>query len=462
MPLERLFYPRSIAVVGASPNLADGKLPYYQLLQEVGYPGILYPVNPGYEEINGSRVFPSLEDVPGSVDLAIVSVPVKLALKTFQSAVRKKVGFVHFFTSGFSEIGNTELEADMVELARQSGTRIVGPNCLGVLCSESKLTFSFKIQAKSSGTVAFLGQSGGLSDNFLSIAQSRGIPINKAVSYGNQIDLRVEDYLEYFLGDDTVEVVAAYIEDVKNGPAFLDVLKKLTPKKPVVVLKGGSTEQGAVAAKSHTGAMSGSHRIFSVALRQAGCIEVDTFEELLDVTMFASSNRLPDGPRIGFLGGGGGTSVTSTDQAARHGIVLPELNETTRKRIGEKISVINTSTANPVDLGAFGFDLNVMMNTMKALDEDDNLDGIVPHFTLGILPVDPCYDLEALVELLDGLKKPVVPIVSKFTEDRLEHEEARIEMSKTFRKAGYPVFKTMNDAANAIRKILFWKRFENS
>ncbi|MCP4680703.1 MAG: hypothetical protein GY864_00030, partial [Desulfobacterales bacterium] len=225
MTLERLFYPRSIAVVGASPNFSNGKMPYYQLLQIRGYKGALYPVNPAYAEIKGKKVFPSLEDIPDDIDLAIVSVPVKKSFETFQSAVKKKVRFVHFFTSGFSEIGNIELERNMVRLARESGTRIIGPNCLGVLCTESNVNFSFKIKQNEQGTVAFLGQSGGISDNFLSIANCRSIPINKAVSYGNQIDLQVEDFLEYFLTDDTVKVISAYIEDVKNGEAFLEILK---------------------------------------------------------------------------------------------------------------------------------------------------------------------------------------------------------------------------------------------
>ncbi len=456
--LDRLFYPHNIAVIGASPNIDGGKLPYFQVLKASGYSGVVYPVNPSHKEIDGVKVFPSINDLPESVDLAIVQVPVRLALETVEEVVEKGIKFVHFFTSGFSEAGNPELEKAMVNLARNGGTRIVGPNCLGILCLESGVTFHGRFRRGSPGKIAFLSQSGGVSENFLNVALSRRIRLNKVVSYGNQIDLRVEDFLEYFAGDETIGAVAAYIEDIKDGAKFLDVLKEITPKKPVIILKGGYTKQGARAATSHTGAMSGPYHIFSAAIRQRGCIEVQTFEQLVDTVMMATSAMAPEGPRIGFLGAGGGASVLFTDLAASHGFLLPQLQESTRESIMKKISTVNTSATNPVDLGAYGLDLNIMVHTMKALDADDNIDVIIPYFSIDFLSSFQHSRLEKgpllITEATKEIKKPVIPILSKFTEDDIGVEEVRLNYFSKFREAGLPVYGDMQSAICAIKYML--------
>ncbi|MBW2322395.1 MAG: CoA-binding protein [Deltaproteobacteria bacterium] len=382
MDLEKLFYPSSIAVVGASPNMGEGKLPYYQLLKRTGYQGSLYAVNPMHKEIDGVKVYPAIDDLPEAVDLAIVQVPVHRAMETLADAVKKGVKFIHFFTSGFSEVGDIELERAMINEARQGETRIVGPNCIGVLCYESKVTFNPLPKQKGLGKVAFLGQSGGVSLNFLRIALSRNIELNKAISYGNQIDLGAHDYIEYFGKDDNIKIIAAYVEDVKDGRAFINALKAATPKKPVVILRGGITDQGARAAASHTGAICGSNQIFSAVMNQFRCIEVQTIEQLLDVVVLATSAKTPQGPRVGFLGAGGGTSVLFSDLAALNDLPMPELETATQKRINEKIPQVNTSVTNPVDLGAYGRDFNIMLHAMQAMDEDRNLDVILPFFYL--------------------------------------------------------------------------------
>jgi acyl-CoA synthetase (NDP forming) len=459
--LDRLFYPQNIAVIGASPNIGGGKLPYFQVLKASGYAGDVYPVNPSHKEIEGVKVFPSINDLPDGVDLAIVQVPVRLALETVEEVVKKGIKFVHFFTSGFSEAGKPELEEAIVNLARSGGTRIVGPNCLGVLCQESGVTFHGRVRRGSPGRVAFLSQSGGVSENFLGVALSRRIRLNKVVSYGNQIDLRVEDFLEYFSGDETIGVVAAYIEDIKDGAKFLEVLKEIVPKKPVIILKGGSTEQGARAATSHTGAMSGPHHIFSAAIRQYGCIEVQSFEQLVDTVMMAGSAIGSVGPRIGFLGAGGGTSVLFTDIAASHGFMLPELQESTRESIMKKITMINTSATNPVDLGAYGLDLNIMAHTMNALDADKNIDVIIPYFSIDFLSSFPHSRQESapllITEAAKEIEKPVIPILSKFTEDDTGVEEVRTNFFSKFREAGLPVYGDMQSVIGAIKNMLQWK-----
>lgn len=461
MDLERLFYPRSVAVVGASPNLGDGKIPYYQILQGGGYAGQLYPVNPSHREIGGVKVYPSLLDLPEAVDLAIVSVPNRAALATLELAVKKGVKFVHFFTAGFSESGNTELEASLVAALKGGETRVVGPNCIGVHCSEVHITFDWFVKPAGRGTVAFIGQSGGVTNNFVRICQARGIALNKAVSYGNQIDLRVEDFLDYFLADDTVKVAAAYIEDIKNGRAFVDVLRRFTKKKPLIVLKGGVTAAGARAAASHTGALAGRQEIWSAAMRQHRVIEVETQEELLDAVMLAASEKIPAGSAAGFLGAGGGTSVLFTDLAVRAGLRLPELAPATQDRIAERIPRVNTSTANPVDLGAWGIDYRIMEHTMRAMAADPNLDVIIPFFSLDFAGIFGDEQNESgftnFTAAARAVDKPVVPIIFRSTEDNLDLERLRVKIHAIFRAAGLPVYRTPQDAVAAVRNLLRWR-----
>jgi len=461
MDLHRLFFPESIAVVGASPNIGPGRVPYYQLLKSTGYKGRLYAVNPRYNEIDGETVYQTIEGLPGPIDLVIATIPAGQALDVVKSCAEKGVKFIHFFTSGFSEIGDKGLEKAMIDAARLGGVRIIGPNCMGVHCSEAGISCDLpNIVPLPAGKTAFLGQSGGMTNNFMRMAQSKQIMLNKVVSYGNQIDLKVEDYLEYFAHDDTVQAISCYIEDIKDMKRFTAVLKRNASQKPVIILKGGTTEQGAKAAASHTGAMAARNEIWTALMRQYGCIQAQNFEHMIDLAMMAVSERMPTGPRLGFLGAGGGTSVLFTDIAYSQGFTLPELNPQTQERISEKISNVNTSTSNPVDLGFFGFDFTIMAHTISAMAEDDRIDIIIPYFSLDFITSFQRDQLESgpytIIEAAQKTNKPVVPILSKFTENSIEIEEVRIKMSSVFRDAGLPVYNTPQDALASLRGLWNW------
>ncbi|MEA2101467.1 MAG: CoA-binding protein [Thermodesulfobacteriota bacterium] len=462
MELRRLFYPESIAVIGASPNIGGGKMPYYQILQMAGYSGRLYPVNPKYDEIEGTQVYHSIDDLPEAVDFIIASVPSMHALDIVKQACRNKAGFIHFFTSGFSEIGEVEIEDAMLDVAREHGLRIVGPNCIGVHCTESGVSCDLPRQWQSPGDVGFLSQSGGMTNNFMRMANSRKIQLNKLVSYGNQMDLKVEDYLEYLAQDDDVRAIAAYIEDIKDGRRFIQALKDTSRHKPLIILKGGVTSQGAKAAASHTGAMAGHFEIWSAVMRQFGCIEVDTFEHMIDMLVLATASRIPDGHRIGFLGSGGGTSVLLTDMAALSGLELPELDSITQEQIASRISNVNTSTVNPVDLGFYGFDFDIMAHTMSVMDTDDNIDMILPYFSMDFITSFEKSDVSEgalkIAETINRMNKPVIPILSKFTED-VEIERTRIAFYNILRAEGIPVYQTIQDAIYSISGILRWVDF---
>ncbi|MBN1664810.1 MAG: CoA-binding protein [Deltaproteobacteria bacterium] len=461
MNLDSLFYPKSVAVVGASDNLGGGKMPYFQILRVTGFEGALYPVNPRRGTVDGVPAYGSIDELPESVDYAIVAAPVEQSIDIVKAAVRKQIKFIHFFTSGFGETGNRQLEEDLIREARKGDLRIVGPNCVGVYCSESRIAFTPGVQEETPGTVAFLGQSGGVTGNFLAMATTRKIFLNKVVSYGNQIDLRVEDYLDYLAGDKNIRLIACYIEDIKDTEAFLKTLRRTTAVKPVIILKGGKTDTGSKAAASHTGAMASNYTIWAAAVRQHGGLLVDDFEQMMDLVMLGTSRKLPRGKRVGFLGAGGGISVLFTDLAEEAGLPLPELSEKTQRKIGEVIMGVNTSTANPVDLGAFGFDLNVMLHTMQAIDEDDGIDVIIPYFSVEYIMRSEFFlnvknNADTIFEMAEKIKKPVIPILSSFVEDNLDAERTRISTFATLRKAGFPVYSKIQDAVYSIGSYFEW------
>ncbi len=467
MSLDSLFYPKSVAVVGASSNLGGGKMPYFQIIRGGGFDGPVYPVNPKGGEIDGVAVCKSIDELPEPVDFAIVAAPVEQSIDIVRAAVRKKIKFLHFFTSGFSETGNRQLEEDLIREARLGNLRIVGPNCVGVHCTASKISFVFTSPQESPGTVAFLGQSGGVTANFMAMASTRKIPINKVVSYGNQIDLRLEDYLDYLADDAEVRLIACYVEDIKDVNAFLKTLRRTTQKKPVILLKGGKTDIGAKAAASHTGAMASNYTIWAAAARQHGAVLVDDFDQLMQLVMLGTARKYPRGKRVGFLGAGGGVSVLFSDLAAQSGLMLPELSAESQRMISEKIMGVNTSTTNPVDLGAFGFDLNVMLHTMKAMDADDNIDIIVPYFSVEYILHAELFlrvknSADTILEMARQIKKPVIPILANFVEDNLDYERVRIETYAALRKAGFPVYTRIQDVIYAIGLYFKWIRRQPS
>ena len=461
MNLDPLFYPKSVAVIGASNNLGGGKMPYFQILLLNGFKGTIYPVNPKRGEVEGIKAYASIDELPEPVDFAIVGAPVEHSIDIVKAAVRKHIRFIHFFTSGFGETGNRQLEEDLIREARKGDLRIVGPNCIGVHCTESKISFSPYTELESPGTVAFLGQSGGVTENFLVLANTRKIPLNKVVSYGNQIDLRLEDYLAYLADDKNIKLIACYVEDIKDTKTFLNTLRRTTARKPVIILKGGKTEAGAKAAASHTGAMASNYAIWAAAVRQHGGLLVENFDQLMHMVMLGTAKKLPRGKRVGFLGAGGGVAVLFSDLAAESGLDLPELNAHTQQMISEKIAGVNTSTANPVDLGAFGFDFNIMLHTMNALDQDDGIDVIVPYFSVEYivrseLVMNVKNNADTILKMAEQIKKPVIPVLSSFVEDNMDFERTRISTYATLRKAGFPVYAKMQDAIYSIETCLKW------
>jgi acyl-CoA synthetase (NDP forming) len=355
-PLDPIFHPRAVAVVGVpskpSPHRMMG---FYASLLEAGFPEIggLYPVNPKVDEIDGARCYPTLLDTPDPVDHVISQVPAAAVPELVDQCVAKKVRSIHFFTAGFSETGDTEMaatEQQMIEKLRNNGIRAIGPNCMGLYVPGSRLAFMNGFPMES-GNVFLLSQSGANAGEIVHELTVRGIRFSKAVSYGNGSDLRAHDFLDYAASDPETEVVAAYIEGVRDGRLFFEALERCARIKPVVVLKGGRTQSGSNAAHSHTGSLTGSIEVFDAVCRQTGAVHAETIDDLHDLVVAASTNtRHITGRGVAlFGGGGGGFAVLSADAIDREGLSVPQMPKSAVDRMREYIPVAGSSVNNPID-----------------------------------------------------------------------------------------------------------------
>jgi len=266
--LQPLFYPSSIALAGITvENPAHWTRTFLDSLLEFQFEGPIYLVNPRGGEINGMKVYRRLADIPQDVDYVISTVPARAAPKFLEECAHKAVKTVHFCTAGFSETGTEEgarLEAQLTELSRRTGIRLIGPNCMGIYCPESRISFDTDFP-KESGPVGFISQSGGNTTGLIRRVMSRGIRFSKVISYGNACDLNESDFLDYLAADPETTLIGLYIEGVKDGRRFRQTLEAAAKEKPIVLLKGGITEGGAGAAASHTGSLAGGQFLGPVA-----------------------------------------------------------------------------------------------------------------------------------------------------------------------------------------------------
>ena len=353
---DALFRPRSVAVAGASSNADSPGHDYVRAIHDGGFDGPIYPINPRASEILGLAAYPSLREVPGEVDLVISCIPADGVLELIAQARDKRVQAIVMFTGRFSETGDAEaaeLEQRVKKAAADAAIRIVGPNCKGVFDSTSGLSFRPDLpQAK--GSVAFISQSGNNSVELMLHGAARGLRFSKVVSYGNALDITEADFFEYLAHDDETQVVGAYIEGTREGRRLLDALRTCAARKPVVILKGGRTASGSRTAASHTAALAGQRKIWSAVLRQAGAVEVATFDELIDMLVAFAFLRgeAPAGearPRVGVVGGGGGRAVQSADVCEEAGLAVPKLPGELRAALREKAPQLADWVDNPVD-----------------------------------------------------------------------------------------------------------------
>jgi acyl-CoA synthetase (NDP forming) len=464
--LDFMFHPRSVAVVGASTSEGPGS--FVSAIKQMGFGGDLFPVNPKADEIQGLKCYPRLADVPGDVDYVISSVPLRFVEQLVEDCADKRVKVIHFFTAGFSETGDADaaaLESRVLARAKELGMRVIGPNCMGLYAPKSGLSFMPYMPVEP-GPVALLSQSGANAGEFCRTGAVRGLRYSKVVSYGNGADIREAELLEYAAEDPETEVVACYIEGIRDGPHFMRALRKAASAKPVAILKGGRTEEGTRAVNSHTGSLAGSLQIFDAAVRQAGAVRVDRMEELVDQAVaFRYVKSLP-GPRAGIVGGGGGHSVLASDEVGASGLQMPALPADVQEKLRAFTPSAGTSVRNPVDtsVGWGPEGLKPMIDTIRVVAESPNVDFVIYHtsYSWGAMRAEGPSIVEVAGEAAQGIGeaaravgKPVICVA------RMPTSELGMSGTLAFQQQvaheGMAVFSTVRDAALALTRLLEWQ-----
>lgn len=348
-PLYSLFNPEGIAVVGASREPTKiGHLVLKNLL-EYGYKGRVYPVNPSATEILGLQCYPAVSTISGRVDVVVVSVPNVKTLEIIDDAGKAGAKHAVVITSGFKEVGNVELENELVRRARRYGMRVLGPNIFGYVYTPARINATFGPRDVIPGNVAFITQSGALGIALMGSTILEGIGISSIVSIGNKADIDDADLLEFFDEDPNTSVILIYMEGVNDGRRFVDVASRVSLRKPIIVIKSGRTEAGARAAASHTGSLAGNVALYETAFRQSGVLSVKSVEEAFDFVKTLSWNPVPEGERVVVITNGGGAGVQASDTLADDGVFLEKPPEDLATEV-KKFVPSFASLANPIDL----------------------------------------------------------------------------------------------------------------
>lgn len=347
--IKYLFEPRTVAVIGAA---RDPQKIGYKILANIingGYPGQVFPINPQNGEILGLKAYTSIEEVPEPIDLATIVIPAHFVFDAVQSCARKKVKFLSIISSGFSEVGNFEEERRIVSFARAQGMRILGPNIFGIYSAPASLNATFGSSRIVPGKVAIITQSGALGIAMIGKTAAENIGLSAIISVGNKADLNEADLLEYLIADGQTKVILLYMEGVRAGEEFLKALAKATKKIPVVVIKSGRSERGAIAAASHTGSLAGSDEVFDDLMRQFGVLRAESVAEAFNWCKFLAHSPLPQGENTVIITNGGGIGVLATDACEKYGIKLYD-DLPALKDIFGQVTPNFGSTKNPIDL----------------------------------------------------------------------------------------------------------------
>jgi acyl-CoA synthetase (NDP forming) len=464
-PLDRIFHPASIAIIGASSSQLETG--WVKRLLDFGYKGEIYPINPKAKEIYGIKAYRSICDVPHSVEYAILNISAHLAPQAMKDCVVKGVSFVHCYTAGFSETGTEEdkrLEAEMVKIAREGGIRVLGPNCMGVYSPESGTTFSEDFPGEKGG-IAFISQSGAEASRLVFLCQDVNLYFSKVVSYGNAADLDAPDFLEYLAQDKETDVIALYIEGVKNGPRFKSAVRKCMRQKPVVILKAGLTENGVGAAMYHTGSTTGSKTVWNAFFKQTGAIPALTMDEVADIIQGLTRIKKLQGRRVAIIGRGGGIGVIATDICERAGLKVPPFSIETQRSLLRIRPDAGAMLRNPVEpkLGLEGA-ADFYLKGLPIIDSDDETDLILIQMAVDVygghaldLVQNVTETAYALCAAADYIKKPLV--VALFAGGHVDTVQAVAAARDILTKAGIPVFPGVESAARAVSKIYNYYRF---
>jgi acetyl coenzyme A synthetase (ADP forming)-like protein len=453
-PLDPIFSPRSIAVVGASrrPDSIGFALLHNLVVSE--FQGAIFPVNPHAEVIHSFKTYPSMRAIPDPVDLAVVMVPRDAVLGVVDECLEAGVKGLVVITAGFAETGEegAELEHQLREQVRRAGVRMIGPNCMGVINSEPGISMNatFAPTPARRGPLGFVSQSGALGVAILNAAEDLGIGLTQFVSMGNKADVSGNDLVEYWEDDETTKVICMYLESFGNPRRFTEIAKRVGQKKPILIVKSGRTAAGARAASSHTGAIAGADVNVSTFLSQCGVLRANTIEELFDVARALAHCPLPAGNRVAVLTNAGGPAIMATDALVNLELEIASLSTETREEIAAFLPP-EASVANPIDMIASATAQDYR-RALEILLADPEVDMVLVINVTPLLgnPIDILDEIAGVVET--GGTKPVLSVMMA-TEDFYDELKLRPEHP--------PVYRFPESAAKALAQLhryAAWRR----
>jgi acetyltransferase len=375
--LDGFFKPSAVAVIGASRE--EGKVGYSIVdnLVKASFPGSIYPVNPKASEIRGLKCYPDLNAVPDGVELAVLVIPPKACIPALEACAARGIRYAIIISAGFKEVGGegAEIEKALRSRVRELGIRVVGPNCLGVIDTKSRLNATFAAGMPPMGEIAFLSQSGALCTAILDWAIGNNVGFSKFISLGNKADTSEVDFIETLAADPETRVIIGYIEGVENGQQFMQAARAASKVKPLIIVKSGGTAAGARAASSHTGTLAGSEKAFSAAFRQSGIIRAESIEELFNFARAFATQPLPKGPHLCIVTNAGGPGIIAADAVERSTVKMASLSPETIERLRKALPPV-AALYNPVDVIGDAKE-DRYQAALEAVAADPGVDGVL-------------------------------------------------------------------------------------
>ncbi len=467
--LGALFEPEAIAVVGASTQSTKLGYRIIRNLVDFGFRGQLYPIHPSAPDICGVKAYPTIEAVPGKIDRAFVAVGSHQVPEVLSACARKGVKVAQVLTAGFSEWGAggeasnaAALEGAMKRVLASADMRMVGPNCIGTFSASARIAMGApRFCPTEPGSITFISQSGTFAGDVVRRAQVQGIPVGRVLSCGNCIDLDLIDFLLFCQDDPSTRLIAFYAESIAQPGLFFRIAERST--KPIVILKGGTTEQGHTAASSHTAALATDSVLWDAAVAQAGVQQVGSIEELMDVLLVFSAHGELRGNGIGVFGSGGGVSVTSADAAAKVGMTIPRLSTATAEAL-KRFGVPGTSVANPIDIPVWGLkdgDRYILEEIADHLKRDPSIDSIICYIEVGSIMDFADSEEEGRSQLLDicaSIRRarpdgPKITLVLRSSGDQMQDDFLRDQRIRLLRDR-IAVFRSTAQAVRAHAKLI--------
>lgn len=411
--LDKIMKPKSIAVIGASTKPMTVGSEMMLRLKEYGFTGNIYPINPKAEEINGFKAYPTVLEVPGEVDFAVIIVPKQFVLETLAQCNEKGIKGICIISAGFKETdeAGAALEKELLAKLKEYGMRCVGPNCLGVLNTNDDIrmdaTFAEALPEK--GNVAFVSQSGALGGGILNLLKDLNVGFSQFVSVGNQADINAETMMEYWENDEDVKQILLYMESISNPTNFRKLATRISKKKPIIAVKSGRSAAGASAASSHTGSLAGADKAADALLKQSGVIRESLLKNLFSTAKVFSNCPIPKGNRVAVITNSGGPGIMATDAICEYGLEMAQISDKTKAHLRSFLPAA-ASVKNPVDMIASA-SMEHYSETLKTIIADENVDMIMVIF----LPLMGTKDIDiakAIIEIKN--QHPEKPIIGVF------------------------------------------------